>query len=163
MLHALSKQEDGSSPRLRGTPLDVGGQTMAERFIPAPAGNTSSGCRRLRPASVHPRACGEHVLLQQLFGQITGSSPRLRGTRFLSNFWDCPIRFIPAPAGNTPASRRYRSPGPVHPRACGEHAIGYHLVIAQYGSSPRLRGTLVQGLLYLFRLRFIPAPAGNTA
>ena len=50
----------------------------------------------------------------------------------------------------------------VHPRACGEHAIGMPLMIAWSGSSPRLRGTQPVDHAVSNGQRFIPAPAGNT-
>ena len=71
----------GSSPRLRGTHPLIGRRIEAERFIPAPAGNTWIGVRSAKPKPVHPRACGEHVVLRNPANTGDGSSPRLRGTR----------------------------------------------------------------------------------
>ncbi len=51
---------------------------------------------------------------------------------------------------------------PVHPCVCGEHmrrCIGF---AHARGSSPRVRGTLVPFLMFLRKVRFIPACAGNT-
>ncbi len=52
----------GSSPRVRGTwhfpALAIG----PDRFIPARAGNISEGHLKLSVISVHPRACGEHMM-----------------------------------------------------------------------------------------------------
>ena len=150
----------GSSPRLRGT---------------------RSRRSAIEPAPVHPRACGEHAV---------ACAARRRG------------RFIPAPAGNTrrrasqsvsvgssPRLRGTRDRAErthlrvtVHPRACGEHAVGADatsrqagssprlrgtrrpalLRLSESGSSPRLRGTLRPGLRCVDAQRFIPAPAGNT-
>ena len=50
----------------------------------------------------------------------------------------------------------------VHPRACGEHT-SQSAACASCGSSPRLRGTHDRSLTAGAELRFIPAPAGNTA
>ena len=50
----------GSSPRLRGTHVNPVRDRAAERFIPAPAGNTGVARVEVMPAAVHPRACGEH-------------------------------------------------------------------------------------------------------
>ncbi|CAB1368088.1 conserved protein of unknown function [Denitratisoma oestradiolicum] len=52
--------EDGSSPRMRGTPSLLAPQPLAGRFIPAHAGNTPGGVDGGHVDAVHPRACGEH-------------------------------------------------------------------------------------------------------
>ena len=91
----------GSSPRLRGTPLDLPVKDRIFRFIPAPAGNTYQKICRGKFAPVHPRACGEHIVFSGQGEFRSGSSPRLRGTLLIFfRFWYI-HRFIPAPAGNT--------------------------------------------------------------
>ena len=110
----------GSSPRLRGTLHFAAFACYLVRFIPALAGNSSGNDAILLALSVHPRACGELQLPRCNTENISGSSPRLRGTlpsvvRALE--W---VRFIPALAGNSfnmvdPVGNRS-----VHPRACGE-------------------------------------------
>ena len=60
--HSHSVQPNGSSPRLRGTHALEPGDSVALRFIPAPAGNTESLRGWLSWHTVHPRACGEHSL-----------------------------------------------------------------------------------------------------
>ncbi len=70
----------GSSPRVRGTPQRVAALSQEGRFIPACAGNTYTMKRRLGVSAVHPRVCGEHVLLHATSKQSRGSSPRVRGT-----------------------------------------------------------------------------------
>ena len=72
---------DGSSPRLRGTPMVLSINSRKTRFIPAPAGNTSRKRSPDFPRAVHPRACGEHMKTSRLITLETGSSPRLRGTQ----------------------------------------------------------------------------------
>ncbi len=52
-------------------------------------------------------------------------------------------RFIPAPAGNTVSMVCDITQPPVHPRACGEHLYGIPSSVLLFGSSPRLRGTLL--------------------
>ena len=133
----------GSSPRLRGTLHRLSPIGSGSRFIPAPAGNTD---RHVFSASAEP-----------------GSSPRLRGTRPRWRGRRRLGRFIPAPAGNTTERTAGHTPGPVHPRACGEHALRKMTPSPLAGSSPRLRGTHRAQHPHLGGLRFIPAPAGNTA
>ena len=95
----------GSSPRLRGTPDDQELVVNLARIIPAPAGNTCQGEPDHRRQPDHPRACGEHSLTRKKALTVAGSSPRLRGTQnYHSRDGDCE-RIIPAPAGNTSASR----------------------------------------------------------
>ncbi len=91
-----------------------------------------------------------------------GSSPRLRGTLGASMWQNCFGRFIPAPAGNTRPNLSILSPPTVHPRACGEHIAVIANLASACGSSPRLRGTLRHHRIGSLKLRFIPAPAGNT-
>ncbi len=155
-------RSDGSSPRLRGTRLSLIRRLMKKRFIPAPAGNTPGPPSGAWGYPVHPRACGEHIPPAMSLLGPGGSSPRLRGTPQIPVANPGNERFIPAPAGNTlgpsPCGR-----GPaVHPRACGEHPVLSDEEREQFGSSPRLRGTLTVQALGPGSVRFIPAPAGNT-
>ncbi len=152
----------GSSPRLRGTLLPVAAHPHGLRFIPAPAGNTASSATGDRSASVHPRACGEHGPLNMKTFFCYGSSPRLRGTRFVEFTLHPLYRFIPAPAGNTFTAVMPYGVSPVHPRACGEHGFGQVGSEQVGGSSPRLRGTRLKVVGNPHLIRFIPAPAGNT-
>ena len=73
------------------------------------------------------------------------------------------LRFIPAYAGNTPSPRARSTPGTVHPRLRGEHAMVTAQSVGKAGSSPPTRGTPLQVSCSCFQLRFIPAYAGNTA
>ena len=152
----------GSSPRLRGTLSHPPGRRLDDRFIPAPAGNTTAGTLAAPRASVHPRACGEHYQSSSGRRRVSGSSPRLRGTPYARARRRRPARFIPAPAGNTSGRGGAPPARSVHPRACGEHTGTRIADWAAAGSSPRLRGTLVQLVGDLPAHRFIPAPAGNT-
>ncbi len=156
-------------------------RTGNTRFIPAPAGNILTYRRRSSPPSVHPRACGEHLdpplpalkshgsspRLRGTYGLAgddnpgVGSSPRLRGTLEFIRQIETFGRFIPAPAGNIQPRPSLPRPGPVHPRACGEHLLGLAPYFAIVGSSPRLRGTFRSAGSDRLSARFIPAPAGN--
>jgi len=70
----------GSSPRTRGTLEQVPSRKLAQRFIPAHAGNTLLALNIATLAPVHPRARGEHYANTYVFNGETGSSPRTRGT-----------------------------------------------------------------------------------
>ena len=153
----------GSSPRMRGT-LYHGDHGVNEiRFIPAHAGNTNSTLLRHFHVTVHPRACGEHKPNKRFLYLRGGSSPRMRGTRWLRFRLHADHRFIPAHAGNTPRCRTSRRAVPVHPRACGEHSDAPNRGAPFVGSSPRMRGTLFEKGVHNGVQRFIPAHAGNTA
>ena len=56
----ICMNDDGSSPRMRGTPAAALSNFFGTRFIPAHAGNTSECEWRYVHSAVHPRACGEH-------------------------------------------------------------------------------------------------------
>ncbi len=73
-----------------------------------------------------------------------------------------PQRLIPAGAGNTSTERSVTSQRPAHPRGCGEHAWPCRSAESQAGSSPRVRGTLLESGAAVLRERLIPAGAGNT-
>ena len=152
----------GSSPRVRGTlPRDTS-SPACRRFIPACAGNTRSQQESSTRNSVHPRVCGEHGKVLEIILKQTGSSPRVRGTRRHSSRASLISRFIPACAGNTPVVTSAPRAHSVHPRVCGEHAVGPPVPPTVYGSSPRVRGTRLPCLTGLAEVRFIPACAGNT-
>ena len=153
---------DGSSPRLRGTPLTIHERRMDERIIPAPAGNTPWPIRRPRLWPDHPRACGEHREGATAPRTGSGSSPRLRGTHPWPPTRRPKTRIIPAPAGNTLCGQIVQQRRPDHPRACGEHLDVTGTDVAVKGSSPRLRGTPWRTRTHSAAYRIIPAPAGNT-
>ena len=94
-------QLDGSSPLARGTQdLDRLGY-VADRFIPAYAGNSFSLSHHPIHYSVHPRLRGE-LPPKSSFGDMNiGSSPLTRGTPSASPIIQFIIRFIPAYAGNS--------------------------------------------------------------
>ena len=158
----LNSTTNGSSPRLRGTPVCHVSDGERVRFIPAPAGNSFRCAGRLRCCAVHPRACGELMPSVGVSFPKIGSSPRLRGTQAGSGDRCEPRRFIPAPAGNSPSPICLTRRQAVHPRACGELNPAFIFPLAYAGSSPRLRGTPMADSGSLQALRFIPAPAGNS-
>ena len=71
----------GSSPRMRGTHLLRVSIGRNVGIIPAHAGNTRATDVPHHRKRDHPRACGEHVFCAVSFTVVSGSSPRMRGTR----------------------------------------------------------------------------------
>ncbi len=158
-----SVRRTGSSPRLWGTQDHSFGSHGSPRFIPTPVGNTFRPAEVCRQAPVHPHACGEHSLAMAPIEAMTGSSPRLWGTRNYDKHPIRGLRFIPTPVGNTLGRVPEAIKRPVHPHACGEHGCIASLYCASVGSSPRLWGTLRYVKRFLSFIRFIPTPVGNTA
>ena len=111
----------GSSPRVRGTQKSSCTRSPRCRFIPACAGNTNAAGFVCHFIPVHPRVCGEHVVLIVPALPTVGSSPRVRGTLVRLGRQSPFSRFIPACAGNTADCTATGSVIPVHPRVCGEH------------------------------------------
>ena len=135
-------QLDGSSPLARGTQdLDRLGY-VADRFIPAYAGNSQLRQPPLSAPAVHPRLRGELDILRGKWESPDGSSPLTRGTlnagRGSRNFY----------AGSSPLTRGTRLvftgsifPIPVHPRLRGELSVSSFRSPSSPGSSPLTRGT----------------------
>ena len=156
--------DDGSSPRVRGTPEPVHVAHGRVRFIPACAGNSRRSGSAWSSSAVHPRVCGELAVASARIFAVAG--------------------FIPACAGNSKRRRRGRRGPTVHPRVCGElfaggiaggigggssprvrgtRRFGGGFGIAGRGSSPRVRGTRCGPRRLSSNRRFIPACAGNSA
>ena len=93
----------------------------------------------------------------------TGSSPRARGKRSRS----CPPRtrrrIIPARAGQTDNITRLRGLRLDHPRACGANERQAEHMGVKVGSSPRVRGKLIERTAERHGHRIIPARAGQTS
>ena len=133
----------GSSPRMRGTQTILPSSRLAAGIIPAYAGNTSTHTPRNLISRDHPRVCGEHIRERLHGGEISGSSPRMRGTRSTRTTRPAHGGIIPAYAGNTWPQPRIRPDGRDHPRVCGEHLPTASVFHPLTGSSPRMRGTRI--------------------
>ncbi len=135
-------------------------------FLVTPGGNARGCVRMSARRAVHPRGCGERTRRPANTDQSAGSSPRVRGTRFvlvpeLSQFpvhpRGCGERLAQtsgcyAVVGSSPRVRGTRfvlvpelSQFPVHPRGCGERLAQTSGCYAVVGSSPRVRGTRTAG------------------
>ena len=118
---AKTADQQGSSPRMRGTLSALLGEGLFCGIIPAYAGNTILLRIRALMKRDHPRVCGEH-----LFGLVS--------LRYA-------VGIIPAYAGNTSPWNRTVRPARDHPRVCGEHIMHIPHRMVAGGSSPRMRGT----------------------
>ena len=159
----ISRVGDGSSPRVRGTGADVHVAHVQRRFIPACAGNSPVVTPLMSKRTVHPRVCGEQRHDRDGRAKDPGSSPRVRGTVRGHPRAAARPRFIPACAGNSAEGVFLAIDQAVHPRVCGEQSSFWMRMDCRSGSSPRVRGTVVQHLGVLLGHRFIPACAGNSA
>jgi len=86
----------GLSPLARGTLSDVMEDWVADRFIPAGAGNTKGGSGTEPRYTVYPRWRGEHKHICVLVNTPPGLSPLARGTQLVQFNQEMADRFIPA-------------------------------------------------------------------
>ena len=86
----------------------------------------------------------------------------MRGTHYGDDAGGHIHGIIPAYAGNTSAMPLSPDLPRDHPRVCGEHVGDAFVSGFAEGSSPRMRGTLVQELSFDVPAGIIPAYAGNT-
>ena len=90
----------GSSPRMWGTPPHVRVRRGNVRFIPTDVGNASLNNDQCGRSAVHPHGCGERITVMSGQNSMTGSSPRMWGTRPAGTGADHDLRFIPTDVGN---------------------------------------------------------------
>ena len=135
---------------------------MPLEIIPTCTGNTQSGRLTSKFKWDHPRTCGEHstVTISPLLS--VGSSPHVRGARCFATVFLDGFGIIPACAGSTCPSRPSAATAGDHPRMCGEHRICCQSCKISTGSSPHVRGALVQDFLQGLSTGIIPACAGST-
>ena len=111
----------------------------------------------------HPRMCGEHQRGVRDPRTALGSSPHVRGARLERDENPSGSGIIPACAGSTDRVGAAGSLVGDHPRMCGEHITPNPFANAVLGSSPHVRGALIQGIVLHCPLGIIPACAGSTA
>ena len=110
---------------------------------------------------VHPRVCGEYLLLTGKVAVWKGSPPRMRGILATIPKICVLARFTPAYAGNINNARYVNSLLEVHPRVCGEYSWYIFLSASRVGSPPRMRGICTCTIDIPIPPRFTPAYAGN--
>ena len=102
LIASVRSLNEGSSPRMRGTQVNVMPHGRPPGIIPAYAGNTSADAGGGAFLRDHPRVCGEHFQPFQAAHGYLGSSPRMRGTPVSIEAKKAASGIIPAYAGNTP-------------------------------------------------------------
>ena len=118
-----ASKAQGSSPRMRGTLVARIPEEIRGWIIPAYAGNTIPQPARRGERGDHPRVCGEHHFAYEKLMGRSGSSPRMRGTLWVSVSERDGHGIIPAYAGNTLATCPIHLGTWDHPRVCGEHLL----------------------------------------
>ena len=152
----------GSSPRMRGKPMQTADKVDEHRIIPAHAGQTARPCTSSADLTDHPRACGANSVIAIDAMVVPGSSPRMRGKlKQLSDLIDHRW-IIPAHAGQTYRYGCGRHRQPDHPRACGANPVRTVPSLWASGSSPRMRGKQRAFIENTLKPRIIPAHAGQT-
>ena len=153
----------GSSPRVRGKPIEQQFLRARVGLIPARAGKTPSTTSPKKARPAHPRACGENIKTTAPPAIEAGSSPRVRG-KLPTLFPQGPRRgLIPARAGKTTGAPGRPASCPAHPRACGENLNPARFGKVLAGSSPRVRGKLGTHQTWGSSDGLIPARAGKTS
>ena len=157
-----SESLTGSSPRVRGKLHPNDPTWRRSGLIPACAGKTFRSCFRLSELRAHPRVCVENDCLSKIRGDVSGSSPRVRGKPKGAIASDAAAGLIPACAGKTSSrSRRFRRRR-AHPRVCGENIKETEDAGGGLGSSPRVRGKRLTSERRPQGRGLIPACAGKT-
>ena len=118
---SFANSMEGSSPRMRGSPIPPGQRIASRGIIPAHAGLTLHHCSSHCHYRDHPRACGAHSSTPTLWSSGVGSSPRMRGSLLASPCTGARTGIIPAHAGLTGGSIEKSNFSRDHPRACGAH------------------------------------------
>ncbi len=157
------QRQSGSSPHARGAPGADRLHTGTRGLIPACAGSTGKGQRRLACTRAHPRMRGEHAASSALSSTCWGSSPHARGALHRRCVAGVDAGLIPACAGSTPSLLECGPGGGAHPRMRGEHDHPCGVVPRVRGSSPHARGARARHLLVERIKGLIPACAGSTA
>ena len=151
----------GLSPRVRGNLIALTPAILAQRSIPACAGEPRCPPFPGRAWRVYPRVCGGTLRRDLTLELAHGLSPRVRGNHDLALAALSQIRSIPACAGEPRSWWQSFTVTPVYPRVCGgTRSIGCSAGVA-CGLSPRVRGNPTQFFLMSVPQRSIPACAGE--
>ena len=136
--------------------------TYWKRIIPAYAGSTRIESRAMSSHGDHPRIRGEHFEGSGRRLALVGSSPHTRGALAEGGCFGVDCGIIPAYAGSTLTTLRWRRSPPDHPRIRGEHSTPSPRRAGRRGSSPHTRGARGAVGVRYDQAGIIPAYAGST-
>ena len=153
----------GSSPRVRGSRIQMSKTANDIRIIPAGAGLTRLRHPDPKKTRDHPRGCGAHHSDNKDTDCDRGSSPRVRGSLLAAEQSRRVLGIIPAGAGLTPTACCSECRSRDHPRGCGAHLFIVSTVKLIEGSSPRVRGSRMVSMRHKAVCGIIPAGAGLTS
>ena len=151
----------GPSPRVRGSRPTASTCALMAGSIPACAGKPGATPSQSRRSGVHPRVCGEAPAADVDAWSNDGPSPRVRGSREVTNIQHLRRGSIPACAGKPRSHRHQGYRVRVHPRVCGEARVGRVVQQPLDGPSPRVRGSRSCQPRDRVSPRSIPACAGK--
>ena len=152
----------GSSPQVRGRRRSCLQVRLGEGLIPAGAGQTARSRKWSRHPRAHPRRCGADRERVSGLMICMGSSPQVRGRPRSARSGRGGGGLIPAGAGQTHFRPGRRRRNRAHPRRCGADRANVRRGRHHRGSSPQVRGRLIQRPHHLQRRGLIPAGAGQT-
>ena len=151
----------GLSPRVRGNRLHATGVVLKSGSIPACAGEPSSWYVAPSAVSVYPRVCGGTASAAMARFSARGLSPRARGNLLATPVSGISTRSIPACAGEPGLVAVAQVIGEVYPRVCGGTRASIAYRSNPDGLSPRVRGNRHPCIVEGYRVRSIPACAGE--
>ena len=152
----------GSSPLTRGKRAQGRAYHVGAGLIPAHAGKTGAWWPHGASPRAHPRSRGENYLAACLDCGVMGSSPLTRGKRAIGCGHHNRRGLIPAHAGKTSPSLRWRNRAWAHPRSRGENIKAKVAACCASGSSPLTRGKQSFADGFDGSSGLIPAHAGKT-
>ena len=157
----VRSDKQGLSPRVRGNRSQTHTMSAMAGSIPACAGEPFPDTHYVCYGWVYPRVCGGTTTGNARKPRRWGLSPRVRGNRLVWDRLVYLLRSIPACAGEPQICAVAITDPRVYPRVCGGTPLLWALAGAGAGLSPRVRGNRVSDRTTQYRLRSIPACAGE--
>ena len=145
-----------------GQVLDYRSGCFEYRIIP-----TRVGTRTVLSVCVplvwdHPHACGDKLIVELVYRQLAGSSPRVWGQEVSSLPFPSQPRIIPTRVGTSLPELVYEIDLKDHPHACGDKEMCTARYRQLLGSSPRVWGQALSNFINLSYPGIIPTRVGTS-